>query len=975
MGRSWIPRWNPSILTRRDQARLPDPGGGGGAAANRWAEIGGATTNRSGGPYEVPGWTFPRGLGNRMMDDVRLPPGWGGWTRTAMGGVSFDQPRELTFSAADAWIPIVYGEMRVGGVIELLHQESSGDVYAVVTWSIGEVNAISSTPFGADAQINPHGQGAYSSPAVVASYTGTLTQSVDSTLAGLSGVTWDQALTGRAYSVLRVDEDRDASMLERAQAVVQGLKVYDHRTDTTAYSRNPVLLAAALLHAWWGADLGTDALDWDRIDDAADYAEVDVSGEDRFAVDVYIRQGMRLSEALDRVLRHCRGYWDWDPRSGLWYVDIERTGSSVFTFTDTGSTPNIDPRSVVVEPPDRTRLPSLVRVNWTDKANDYQPGGPVVKDYATAVTGAREAYVDLPWCTSRDVAARILNYEYYSRLRDPMRVQWQSTETAAVVEVGDRVTLTAGEILDAQNLIVTGITRVPDGSLAFSGTEHETAAYSDSTEAQDTPPSYTSPSLDDPATPTTVARVLGYGGKWDLVEDAQGFDADDLSGWTNSNTFDSWDAGNSLTKLYPVSAGTGGTIYTSLTLTANATHLVTVCFKDGGVVSAGTSFGYWFVKLGTSGGNDQANLILPYSTIPAYASEWQRVQFLLTVGSGTAGEIKFQYEPNGADGVRYFCVRQVYVTPWSPQLGVSLYERWSWDEASDQDLIRRYEVTRNRGGADSTSSTADPYAAAELGPSANQVVIGWTPDAQVGYARHPDDDDWLRVIGKSGSREDFPEPTTTFEAVDSEIKLEYLANVADGDKAAGRLLRVDSSNDEIGFTDPADGGTPESYVAVTEYGVGPLQKSVMNITLAGANILNVDDGGDGDGKKLYTFPQGRIWIPSAHIVGSATVSGDISGDIKFAVGFAQNSDGTHGATEKNVVDEMTASGPTYTFSGDGPPSWADSAEGTSTSNLAVYLNVVAPDASVDADGETVEVNATLTVLWARATGTESGWSS
>ena len=62
------------------------------------------------------------------------------------------------------------------------------------------------------------------------------------------------------------------------KAIVKGRKVYDPRTDTTAYSDNPALcLADYLTNTDFGMSIASTKIDWDSVSDAADACDVTVS--------------------------------------------------------------------------------------------------------------------------------------------------------------------------------------------------------------------------------------------------------------------------------------------------------------------------------------------------------------------------------------------------------------------------------------------------------------------------------------------------------------------------------------------------------------------------------------------------------------------------------------------------------------------------------------------------------------------------
>lgn len=69
---------------------------------------------------------------------------------------------------------------------------------------------------------------------------------------------------------IQYDEDYFPAGMPEITAVVEGFKLYDPRTGTTAFSNNPALAAAHYLTHVHGWNLPTTAIDWDSVAEAAD---------------------------------------------------------------------------------------------------------------------------------------------------------------------------------------------------------------------------------------------------------------------------------------------------------------------------------------------------------------------------------------------------------------------------------------------------------------------------------------------------------------------------------------------------------------------------------------------------------------------------------------------------------------------------------------------------------------------------------
>ena len=146
---------------------------------------------------------------------------------------------------------VIYGEVRVSGVLGYV--ESTSDhkfIHLVILLAGHEVNAIGNV-FINDEQLTLNGSGVVTAPSKFANlvrikkHLGTSTQTADSDLVSDSNGNWtsDHRLRGIAYIYARLEFSSSAfpNGLPNISAIVQGKKVFDPRTSTTGFSRNPAL--------------------------------------------------------------------------------------------------------------------------------------------------------------------------------------------------------------------------------------------------------------------------------------------------------------------------------------------------------------------------------------------------------------------------------------------------------------------------------------------------------------------------------------------------------------------------------------------------------------------------------------------------------------------------------------------------------------------------------------------------------------
>ncbi len=207
------------------------------------------------------------------------PPGW---TGTGNPGPTqrtdtTQSQRELTANATSGVIPVVYGRSKVGGQIILIHLQ--GDyLYAAAAFSEGPIDGYET--------ILVDGK-AFTTATL---YTGTNSQGVDATLAGLTlvGGSWDTGLPGLAYVVCKIPI-ADVQGFPAITAIIRGKKYRDPRITPVSgtfldyanrvYGANPVLIIADLLtDNLYGAQFPDAKLNWTgTISDSADYCDDDIA--------------------------------------------------------------------------------------------------------------------------------------------------------------------------------------------------------------------------------------------------------------------------------------------------------------------------------------------------------------------------------------------------------------------------------------------------------------------------------------------------------------------------------------------------------------------------------------------------------------------------------------------------------------------------------------------------------------------------
>ena len=366
---------------------------------------------------------------------------------------------------------IVYGEVRVGGPVVYLHTRAPAGsdkldiLHLVVVLAAHEVEAIGDV-FLSDQIVALDGDGAAtSSPFVrdgtvfarVWKHLGAADQAADPVLVANSGGQWTSAhrLAGRAYlhAQLTYDDRAFPSGIPNLSAVVRGRKLYDPRTNSTAWSDNPALAVLDYLTAPWGLRAPLDEIDVASFIAAANICDetVDRPGgqEKRFTCNGVLDVSQAPQSVLPPLLTACAGRLTYT--AGRWrlFAGAYLPPMTAFSEADARDTITVKPRR------SRRELINTVRGTFISSAQNWQPTDypPVtVAAYRTADGGEEVAEnLDLPYTRSPYMAQRIARIAL-EMCRRELTVQFPANLAGLRVVAGETVTLTLSRF---------GLTQVP----------------------------------------------------------------------------------------------------------------------------------------------------------------------------------------------------------------------------------------------------------------------------------------------------------------------------------------------------------------------------------------------------------------------------------------------------------------------------------------------------------------------------------
>mgnify|MGYP005989456841 CR=1 FL=1 len=370
----------------------------------------------------------------------------------------------ILVNAKDAVAPaeFVYGQVRKGGIVtyyestgeanNYLHQiivlaahevNSVGDIYINDTINALDANGFVDTDDWKDADGN--------SKIRIQKFDGSQTTApadllAESELTGADALDANFVGNGLAYLYVRYEYDQDvfANGIPLITAVVQGKKVYDPRTTSTAYSNNAALCIRDFLTASYG--LNDDAIDDVSFAAAANECDESVTldtggAEKRYTINGIVRADRAVGDVLGDMMAACAGTLFWG--SGYWKLKAGAYSSPVKTLTldDLRSAISLD-----------TRI--TMRDNFNEVQGTFNDAGQdwITVDYPKLNSSAflaedggtgNETTLDLqlPYTTSASAAQRLAKLTLF-RGREQMTINAEFGMNAFDIEVGDIIAFT-----------------------------------------------------------------------------------------------------------------------------------------------------------------------------------------------------------------------------------------------------------------------------------------------------------------------------------------------------------------------------------------------------------------------------------------------------------------------------------------------------------------------------------------------------
>ena len=340
----------------------------------------------------------------------------------------------------DAPIPVVYGQRKIGGTRVFI--EVSGDdnefLHIVLAVAEGEINSFENVYLNDVISTDSRFTGVLD----IYKHTGSDTQSADSNLVtAISNWTNNHQLKGTAYLYVKLKYDQDAfsSGLPTITSDVKGVKVYDPRTLTTAWSDNPILcIRDYLTNTRYGRGIETSLIDDTTFNAAANYCDemVTIGGvsKARYTCNGVVDTSNGSMDVLKKLLTACRGFLIFS--GGRYKLVIDKPETANFTFNEDNI---IGAWNISLG--NKNSQFNRIRANFFNQDRQWQPDIAIIDSPILRIKDnglLLEKTIDLPFTSDIDRAKMITSVNL-NQSRQQVNCEFTATIEALRCEVGDVV--------------------------------------------------------------------------------------------------------------------------------------------------------------------------------------------------------------------------------------------------------------------------------------------------------------------------------------------------------------------------------------------------------------------------------------------------------------------------------------------------------------------------------------------------------
>jgi hypothetical protein len=349
----------------------------------------------------------------------------------------------------------VYGKTRVSGL--LVHAESTDDdkkLHLVIAVATHEINSFQQF-YVNDEAITINGSGSVTAPARysgkirIKSHLGTTAQAADTDLVSESEAGWTSAhkLSGIAYIYARIDYDIDAfpNGIPTISALIEGKKVYDPRTASTAFSANPALcIRDYLTQTTYGVGASASEINDTAFTSAANACDENVTlaaggTENRYEFHGTMQASNSPKKILEEMVTSCGGFISYV--NGKFSIKVAEYDAPSITLTEDNI---IDQIGMQTRRSKRDNFNAVKGVFAPTSTNYIAADYPAITSSTFETEdGSERRFLNynLPYTTSSSMAQRLAKIALY-RNRQQVTLQLVCDMTAFDLSVGDNVNVT-----------------------------------------------------------------------------------------------------------------------------------------------------------------------------------------------------------------------------------------------------------------------------------------------------------------------------------------------------------------------------------------------------------------------------------------------------------------------------------------------------------------------------------------------------
>lgn len=372
-----------------------------------------------------------------------------------------------------ASVPVVYGKIRIGGNDVFIEPAGSDnkDLWIVQTFSEGECESIAQVDSVDQLWLGEKLHNEFGGNVSYWFHNGSNTQIYDTNINSAISK-FDDNMRYTCYIVWKLHFDTDYfQSLPNRTALLKGVKLYDFRDSSTAWSANPVLeLYDYLTNNRYGYGFDSSRIDTTSWISAANYC--DMQGWESH---LKITEQIAGQKTLDNLCSLFRGQLVWyDGKFYLRYADTNEE-SIAMNLNDSHIAQADDGKmQISISEPSDFSKPDALRVRYVDEGNGYVENSIIIGDRIGVVKE-----VALTGCTNREHAANIGVY-MLERMRLDRTITGTFHDEAIKLEPHDLVNLIASPLgISDQLMRVVDAVINPDKSINLTLQYEDSILYDD----------------------------------------------------------------------------------------------------------------------------------------------------------------------------------------------------------------------------------------------------------------------------------------------------------------------------------------------------------------------------------------------------------------------------------------------------------------------------------------------------------------